>query len=91
VSLADEARAKLRAALHEYGFTEADAKKVDLSHEHAWDDITRTHDVDLWRLCRECRRVDVATVYERAPDGSPTRFGEWIYREHRFPTKGRPT
>lgn len=82
----DEARLKLRAALHEYGFTEADAKAVDLSHEHVWQDITRFGDADLWRLCSTCRRVDVATVYARDGSGDPTKVGPWIYREHRFPS-----
>jgi hypothetical protein len=89
MSEADEARAKLRAALHEYGFTEADAKAVDLSHEHVWQDITRFGDVDLWRLCCECRRVDVATVLTRDRDGRPIEVGPWLFREHRFPTAGR--
>lgn len=84
-----DARLKLREALNAYGFTEADAKAVDLAHEHRWEDITRFGDADLWRLCCECKRVDVATVYERAPDGSPTKVGVYIFREYRFRTSGR--
>ncbi len=80
----DEARSKLREALNHYGFTEADAKAVDLAHEHRWEDITRMEDVDLWRLCSDCRRVDVATIYERdTRTGTVQCRGPWVYREHR--------